>query len=94
MLKYKHPWRKDVHMDRSIFNLKASVEATSLYILLCALADDEEPLTLERASRQWNGTGKDLFEAARELQQRGVLTGKQPLTPDLDLHLNPSHEWR
>ena len=65
-----------MHMDRSIFNLEASVEATSLYILLCALADEKEPLTLERASLQWNGTGKDLLEAAAELLQRGVLTGE------------------
>ena len=83
-----------MHMDRSIFNLEASVEATSLYILLCALADEQEPLTLERAGLQWNGTRKDLLEAAMELLQRGVLTGKQPLTDDQPLHLNPSHEWR
>ena len=83
-----------MHMDRSIFNLEASVEATSLYILLCALADEQEPLTLERASLQWNGTRKDLLEAAMELLQRGVLTGNQPLTDDQPLHLNPSHEWR
>lgn len=82
-----------MQMDRGIFNLKASVEATSLYILLCALADEQEPLTLERASRQWNGTGKDLFDAARELQQRGVLTGNEPITLDRHLHLTPSYEW-
>ena len=81
-------------MDRSIFNLEASVEATSLYILLCALADKKEPLTLERASLQWNGTGKNLLEAATELLQRGVLTGNQPLTDDQPLDLKPSHEWR
>jgi hypothetical protein len=83
-----------VLMDRRIFNLRASVEATSLYILLCALADEREPLTLERASLQWNGTSENLLEAAAELTQRGVLTGNPPLTRDQLLHLNSSHEWR
>ena len=81
-------------MDRSIFNLQASVEATSLYILLCALADEREPLTLERASLQWNGTSENLLQAAVELTQRGVLAGNLPLTRDQLLHLNSSHEWR
>ena len=81
-------------MDRSIFNLRASVEATSLNILLCALADEREPLTLERASLQWNGTSENLLQAAAELTQRGVLTGNPPLTHDQLLHLNSSHEWR
>jgi hypothetical protein len=82
-----------VPMDRSIFNLRASVEATSLYILLCALADEREPLTLERARLQWNGTSENLLEAAAELGQRGVLTGTPPFAQDQPLHLNPSHEW-
>ncbi len=48
-----------MHMDRAIFNLEASVEATSLYILLCALLDQGEPLTLDRAHRamEWNEGG-------------------------------------
>jgi hypothetical protein len=83
-----------VPMDRSIFNLQASVEATSLYILLCALADEQEPLTLERAGLMWNGTSEDLLNAAIELTQRGVLTGNPPLARDQLLDLTSSHEWR
>ena len=81
-------------MDRTIFNLGASVEATSLYILLCALVDQEEPLTLDRASVQWNGTREDLVKAAEELIQRGVLEGSQDLTQDQPLQLNSSDMWR
>ncbi len=83
-----------MHMDRGIFNLDASVEATSLYILLCALADQGDTLTLERASVQWNGTGEDLLRAANELIQRGVLAGSQPLTRDQPLQLNSADQWR
>ena len=82
-----------MHMDRAIFNLEASVEATSLYILLCALLDQGEPLTLDRAHLQWNGTREDLVKAAAELIQRGVLAGSQPLTPHQPLQIHPSDEW-
>jgi hypothetical protein len=82
-----------VHMDRAIFNLETSVEATSLYILLCALLDQGEPLTLERASVPWNGTAEDLVKAAEELIQRGVLVASQPLTPTQSLEINPTDEW-
>lgn len=82
-------------MDRAIFNLEASVEATSLYILLSALEDQEEPLTLDRAGVQWNGTREDLLKAAEELLQRGVIEvdGGQPLAPDQPLQVKRSEEW-
>jgi hypothetical protein len=82
-----------VPMDRAIFDLRASVEATSLYILLCALSDQGETLTLERAGVPWNGTGEELVKAAEELIHRGVLAGRQPLTPHQPLAINPSDEW-
>jgi hypothetical protein len=81
-------------MDRAIFNLEASVEATSLYILLCALHDQEETLTLDRAGVQWNGTREDLARAAEELIRRGVLAGSRPLEKDQPLYLKPADEWR
>jgi hypothetical protein len=81
-------------MDRAIFDLRASVEATSLYILFCALLDQGEFLTLARASVLWNGTREDLLKAAGELIQRGVLSASEGLTPDELLQLNPRDHWR
>ncbi len=81
-------------MDRAIFNLEASVEATSLYILLCALHDQEETLTIDRARVQWNGTREDLARAAEELIRRGVLVASRPLAQDQPLYINPADEWR
>jgi hypothetical protein len=83
-----------VHMDRAIFNLGTSVEATSLYILLCALLDQGELLTLGRAAVQWNGTGEELKKAAEELAERGVLATSKPLTQDQPLQLNSPGEWQ
>lgn len=79
-------------MDRAIFDLQASVEATSLYILLCAIVDQGETPTLGRAGMQWNGTEEGLYQAAAELMRRGVLA-PSPLTPKEPLTINPYFEW-
>lgn len=83
-----------MYMDRNIFNLDASVEATSLYILLCALTEESEFLTLERASRRWNGTGEGLLQGATELMARGVLEEAPLVKPNQPLYLTPSNQWR
>jgi len=83
-----------MHMDRAIFDLKASVEATSLYILLCALLDQGEPTSIERARVQWNGTEDGLIRAAQELMIRGVLELRNPLSEKTVLTLNPKGQWR
>jgi hypothetical protein len=80
-------------MDRAIFNLKTSVEATSLYILLCALMDQGETLTLDRARVQWSGTNEELVRAAEELAERGVLVTGIPLALDQPLELNSPAQW-
>jgi hypothetical protein len=82
-----------MHMDRAIFDLNASVEATSLYILICALLDQQELPTLKRAKVQWNGSGENLMSATEELMRRGVLQVMHPLRDDEPLRVNPRHEW-
>jgi multisubunit Na+/H+ antiporter MnhC subunit len=56
-----------MNMDRAIFDLKISVEAASLYIVLCALMDAGQPPTLENARLKWTGTDESLLTAAQEL---------------------------
>jgi hypothetical protein len=82
-----------MRMDRAIFDLQASVEATSLYILLCALLDQEELPTLDRARILWNGSGESLVTAAEELIRRGVLEVAHPLTDDKPLKVNSREKW-
>ena len=82
-----------MHMDRAIFDLHASVEATSLYILICALLDQQESPTLTRARVQWNGGGDKLVTAAKELMRRGVLEEMNPFSEDKPLRVNPKDKW-
>jgi hypothetical protein len=81
-------------MDRAIFELNASVEATSLYILICALMDQGQSPTLERALVQWHGNMETLLKAAEELVGRGVLEGSIPLGKEQPVRLNSSDQWR
>lgn len=83
-----------MHMDRAIFDLQASVGATSLYILICALMDQgDENVTLSRASHKWNGTREELHQAVEELIQRGVLNDADGRGEDVPLQVNPREKW-
>ena len=82
-----------MNMDRAIFDLNVSVEATSLYILLCALMDGGQAPTLENARLKWTGTGESLLAAAQELVRRCVITGNVPTSKDVHLHPNARDKW-
>ncbi len=83
-----------MNMDRAIFQMNASVEATSLYILLCALSDEGNPVTLKTARERWNGSEKDLMNGALELVQLGVIQGEEPLSHEAPLHIQPRDRWQ
>ena len=80
-------------MDRAIFDLAMSVEATSLYILLCALMDDGEAPTLENALPKWAGTEETLLTAAMELIERCIIAGAVPIPKTMHLHPNTRDKW-
>lgn len=82
-----------MNMDRAIFDLDASVEATSLYIILCALMDAGVAPTLEQARLKWNGTEGSLAAAAEELVRRGVLGVRLPLSEEMHLHPTTRDQW-
>lgn len=82
------------HMDRAIFSMRASVPATSLYLLICSLLDEGQAPTFSRAMELWNGSEEEFQAAIQELTQRGILVPPQFVAngrpPQLDLTSN----WR
>ena len=82
-----------MNMDRAIFDIELSVEATSLYILLCALMDGGEPPTLENALPKWAGTEESLLNAAHELIGRCIISGTLPIPPNMHLHPRTRDWW-
>jgi len=82
-----------MNMDRAIFDLNASVEATSLYILLCALMDGGMPPTIQDALEKWTGTEETLMAAAEELARRCVLDIRLPIPKGKHLHPTTRDRW-
>jgi hypothetical protein len=60
-------------MDRKIFTLNLSVEATSAYILVCSFAEGGAPATVESLGSFWNGPQQALPSALTELRSRGII---------------------
>ncbi|HEC31775.1 MAG TPA: hypothetical protein ENI41_04710 [Deltaproteobacteria bacterium] len=60
-------------MEREIFNLQLSVEATSAYILMCSLQEKGKILTDETISPYWQGTDEQLKTAIVELKERNII---------------------
>jgi hypothetical protein len=82
-----------MNMDRAIFEMQLSVEATSLYILLCALIDQGAPPTLEEAIRRWTGTEDSMMAAVEELVKRCILNLSLPVPKDIHLHPTTRDRW-
>lgn len=83
-----------MNMDREIFNLKVSTEATSFYIIVCALMDQGIPPTLPEVRARWTSTEESLIAAAEELVKRGVLNSPIPVPEDMHLHPTTRDWWR
>jgi hypothetical protein len=83
-----------MHMDRNIFNLRVSVEATSVYILICSLLDQGQSPTLQQIRSLWNGTEDSLRRALLELMERQVLSSARDLPEDYPLAVYPGNQWK
>jgi len=80
-------------MDRKIFNLGLSVEATSAYILITSIIQDNIRPALEDISSRWTISDQALHQALEELIGRRVLQKRQgPDGQDL-YYPNPSPLW-
>ena len=60
-------------MDRKIFAMDLSVDATSAYILICSVVDGGAPATVESLEPFWNGPREALPSALTELRNRGII---------------------
>ncbi|KIX11551.1 hypothetical protein [Dethiosulfatarculus sandiegensis] len=60
-------------MDRKIFEMNLSVNATSLYLLLTSLIQSGADLTDEVIASLWNGHQDELTEAQDELEKYKVV---------------------
>jgi hypothetical protein len=81
-------------MNREIFNLNLSVEATSAYILICNLAESGTPITIESAGTFWNDKPEALVSALEELKCHRIVFEAQTSNQMRQYYLNPSDHWK
>ena len=81
-------------MDRKIFNLNLSVEATSAYILICNLAESGTPITIESAGTFWNDKPEALISALEELERYRVIVEALDANQMRQYYLNSSDRWK
>ena len=81
-------------MDRQIFNLGLSVEATSAYIVVTSIVGDNQRPSLDLITGRWTKSTEELDLALSELADRGVLQ-QRPGPDGADLfYPAPSSLWR
>ena len=60
-------------MKQKIFSMNLGVEAVSLYLLCCAVADAGAAVTLTTLQGKWNGNRTTLEQELRRLESRNIL---------------------
>jgi hypothetical protein len=80
-------------MDRKIFSLDLSVEATSAYILICTLTESRTPVTIESTGSFWNDSPEALTRALEELKGHRILYEKLDSNQVRQYLINPSDLW-
>ena len=81
-------------MDRAIFDMKASVEATSLYILICSFLDVGISPNLSDIRSRWAGNEESLRACLEELSRCGVVEATLPLDEKDTVGVAPRDHWR
>jgi hypothetical protein len=77
-------------MEQRIFDLKLSVEGTSLYLLLVGLTDSGATLNRDTVLKFWNAPSEQMDQAFTELVVRRVAGSH----PDGEWLLYPAGQWR
>jgi hypothetical protein len=76
-------------MDKAIFNLGLSTEATSLYILIEALVSEGKEVSFPACEARWTSDCAEMATAMAELEARGVVD-----VTDGKIEIKDSHAWR
>ncbi|MFH1138771.1 MAG: hypothetical protein V1816_22060 [Pseudomonadota bacterium] len=81
-------------MDRQIFNMKLSVEATSAYIIVTSLTGDNLRPSLDFIAARWTTTPEALAAALNELVERRILEPGVGSQGEPLYYPTPSSLWR
>ncbi len=82
-------------MSQKIFAMNLDVEAVSLYLLCCALADAGAPVTRETLQEKWNGSPDELEKQLALLESRSIVRREAGKEGSADLYtVMDEKRWR
>ncbi len=82
-------------MDQKIFSAGLSVEAISLYLLCCGLADGGETVSSKNITSTWNSSPEALIQAYEDLENANVLKKILSDREGIDIYrVMDSHKWK
>lgn len=82
------------HMDQNIFKLEMSVEATSAYILVVSIMEQNIRPAMDEITLRWTKSAEELDQALTELEERKVVVSMTAPDGVLIYNPNPSSLWR
>ena len=77
-------------MDQKIFSMNLSVEAVSVYLALCGLADAGNLLTVEVLEGVWGSSSDDLKNGILELESHKIILADD----SLNVKILPTIGWK
>ena len=74
-------------MNQKIFTMNLGVEAVSLYLLCCAVADSGSAITKNALRDKWNGSPAALDRELDTLEKRGIVRRDDTFAPEAPAYL-------
>ena len=68
-----NPENKKPAMSQKIFDMGLSVEAVSIYLLCCSLADSDTVISTKNLFGVWNSTKEALLQGLANLEEKHIL---------------------
>lgn len=80
---------------QAIFTMDLPVEAVSVYLLCCAIADAGAAITLSAIEGKWNGSPSALHDELSRLENRQILSREHDHELNAPVYrLEPEKRWR
>ena len=82
-------------INQIIFKLNLGVDATSLYLLCCGIADTGEVISYPDILSKWNGDTDSLKKSLETLEQLQIILGHgAPAIDNETYELLPVEKWK
>ena len=87
--------KEDYMMNQEIFRLNLEVEAVSLYLLCCGVADTGKSISFSDLLSVWNGDRKSMEKSIGTLESLNILSVQGTAKKENTIYsINPLEKWK